>query len=102
MKNISKSMASFLDGKYFIGQRVLDAEDYRGTIQYIGPVASAKKATDIWLGKTLTLTGIHILLCICSSSRFSHVLSVLSDVTGMTFFTTNHHCLTILLVFCHA
>ena len=47
-------MTEFLDGKYSIGQRILDADEYRGTIQYIGPVASAKKASDIWLGNVFS------------------------------------------------
>lgn len=46
-------MSSFveLDGRSFhVGQRVCDAEGCRGTVRYIGPVASAKKVSDIWLG----------------------------------------------------
>lgn len=35
---------------YEIGQRVSDAESYRGTVRYIGPVAAAKDPKETWLG----------------------------------------------------
>mgnify|MGYP003385727413 FL=1 len=64
-------MTEFLDGQYSIGQRILDADEFRGTIRYIGPVASAKKASDIWLG---IKNGMYMqcqcqwsgVLCVCS------------------------------------
>ena len=43
-------MTEFLEGHYVVGQRVVDDDNYCGTIRYIGPVASAKKVTDVWLG----------------------------------------------------
>lgn len=33
------------------GQRVVDEEGYRGTVRYIGPVATAKDPESIWIGK---------------------------------------------------
>lgn len=33
-----------------IYSRIQDLEDFRGTVRYIGPVAAAKSAADIWLG----------------------------------------------------
>ena len=42
-------MASFTT-VYELGQRVSDAESYRGTIRYVGPVAAAKDPTENWLG----------------------------------------------------
>lgn len=40
-----------IDGiSYNIGKRIIDNEGYRGTIRYIGTVASAKNINDIWLG----------------------------------------------------
>lgn len=33
-----------------VGSRVRDADGYRGTVMYIGPVAAAKNKTEIWLG----------------------------------------------------
>lgn len=55
-------MTEFLDGKYSVGQRVMDADDFCGTVQYIGPVASAKKAADIWLGENLNMYNFDCLL----------------------------------------
>ena len=38
-----------MDG-FEVGSRVRDADGYRGTVRYIGPVAAAKNKTEIWLG----------------------------------------------------
>lgn len=35
---------------FSIGCRVRDADDYKGTVLYIGPVAAAKNKTELWLG----------------------------------------------------
>ena len=40
----------FIDSNFRIGARIEDAEGYKGTVQYIGPVAHAKNQADIWLG----------------------------------------------------
>lgn len=36
--------------EYICGQRIQDKEGFKGTIKYIGPVASSKKADTIWIG----------------------------------------------------
>jgi hypothetical protein len=33
-----------------VGSRVEDQEGYKGTVRYIGPVASSKNATETWIG----------------------------------------------------
>lgn len=38
-----------------LGSRVCDSDGFRGTVRYIGPVASAKNKTETWLGKDLWL-----------------------------------------------
>ena len=46
-------MAGFqLQLNFSVGQRIIDTEGCKGTIRYIGPVAAAKSATDIWLGNS--------------------------------------------------
>lgn len=35
---------------FHVGSRVRDAEGYRATVRYIGPVAAAKNKEEIWLG----------------------------------------------------
>ena len=35
---------------YEIGSRIRDQDGYRATVRYVGPVASAKDKSAIWLG----------------------------------------------------
>ena len=39
--------------EYEIGSRIRDQDGYRATVRYIGPVASAKDKSAIWLGVSL-------------------------------------------------
>ena len=36
--------------EFELGERVKDADGFRATVRYIGPVAASKKAEEIWLG----------------------------------------------------
>ena len=41
--------------EYELGSRIRDQDGYRATVRYIGPVASAKDKSAIWLGVSIEL-----------------------------------------------
>lgn len=43
------AQATVLEG-WWVGQRVIDDEGFRGTVRYIGPVATSKDPKAVWIG----------------------------------------------------
>lgn len=39
-----------VEGEFPPGTRVVDADGFKATVVYVGPVATAKNADDVWLG----------------------------------------------------
>lgn len=42
------------------GQRVIDEDGFRGTVRYIGPVATSKDAKAVWIGESQVWLAPHM------------------------------------------
>jgi len=43
--------ASRLKPEYIVGTRIIDADQFKGTVKYVGPVAASKNSEETWLGE---------------------------------------------------
>lgn len=64
------AQATVLEG-WWVGQRVIDDEGFRGTVRYIGPVATSKDPKAVWIGMYLRTVWSYIFSDQDSDSTFS-------------------------------